>query len=124
MVILPADVQMPVWRGLLTVPVRVAIDPAGRHPPQAESAEDDEEQAAEDFPAALDDERQRPAERDQGAGAKRQEQRVTDREANGDAERACPLQRWRLARIADRQRCNRHQMISAEPVKEAQGEGG
>ena len=58
MVILPADVQMPVWRGLLAVPVRVAIDPAGRHPPQADSAEDDEEQAAEDFPAAFDHKRQ------------------------------------------------------------------
>ncbi len=83
----------------------------------------DEEQAAEDFPTALDDERQRPAERDERAGAEREEQRVADREAHGDPERARALDRRCLGGGADRQRRNRHQMIRAESMEKAQSEG-
>jgi len=121
--ILTADVQMPMRRGLVAVPMRVAVDLSGRDAPEANRAEDDEEQAAEDLPAAFDDERQRPAEGDECAGAEREEEGVADREAHGDTERARALERRRLAGGADRQRRNRHQMIRAQSVEKAQREG-
>ena len=79
--------------------------------------------ASEHFAAAFDDERQRPSEHDERAGADREEQRMTDREADGDAERPRALQRRRLARRTERQRRDRHQVISAETMKKTQGEG-
>ena len=123
MVILAADVQMPGRGGLVAVPVRVAVDLARADAPGADPAEHDEEKAAEDFPAAFDDERQRPAERDERAGAEREEQRMTDCEAHGDAERARALERRCVAGGADRQRRNRHQVIRAESMEKAQSEG-
>jgi hypothetical protein len=48
---------------------------------------------------------------------------VADGEAYGDTERACALERRRLAGGADRQRRNRHQVIRAKSVEKAQGEG-
>ena len=102
-------------RGLVAVPMRVAVDLPAATPHRPIAAEHDEEQAAEHFAAAFDDERQRPAERDERAGAEREQERVADREAHGDAERARALERGRLAGGADRQRRDRHQMIRAEP---------
>ena len=49
---------------------------------------------------------------------------MTDRKAHGDTERARASDRRRLAGAAERQRRDRHQMISAETVEESQNESG
>jgi len=71
--LLPSDVQVPVRRWLLSVPVRVTIHPSGDDAPESSGAEEYEEHTAENFPATLDDKRERPSERHERASADCQE---------------------------------------------------
>ena len=48
---------------------------------------------------------------------------MADGEANGDTKRARPLHRWRIARGANREGRNGHQVIGAEAMEKAQDEG-
>ena len=101
-----------------------AVHAAGGHAPEADAPQHDEQHAAEHLAAALHDDRQRPPEHDQRAGAEREQQRVADGEPHRDAERARALDRRRFAAGAERQRRDRHQVIGAEPVENAQKECG
>src|SRR5207244_4884372 len=83
--------------------------------PQADAPHDDEQRAAEQLAAALDDQRNRRSDRDERPRAERQHHRVPQREPHGHAERArAPVP------LAHRQRRDRHQMIRAESVEETQ----
>ena len=76
-------------------------------------------------PPRSNDERQRPAERDERAGADRQQQRMPDREPHGDADSArARLTAGASAPAPERQRRNRHQVIGAETVEESEGQCG
>ncbi len=118
----PPDVQVPVRIGLVPVGMRVRVHAAGGHAPEADAPQPDEQHASEHLAAALHDDRQRPAEHDQRAGAEREEQRVAEGEPHRDAKRARALDRGRLAAGTERQRRDRHQVIGAEAVENAQKE--
>jgi len=83
-----ADVQMEVRRLLAPVDVRVAVDTTGGDAPETDHTEDDQQDSAEHLAAALDDEREGPAQNDQAARAESQKQRVPDGETDGHAHRA------------------------------------
>lgn len=104
--------------------MRVPVDASRGKPPDACGAEHDEERAAEHLAATLDNDWQRPPERDDRPGAKREQQRVSRCKANCDAERARPLNGGGFPRRAERQRRNRHQMVRAKPVEKAEDERG
>ena len=72
----------------------------------------------------LDDDRKRPAERDESTSAYREQQRVADCEANGDAERARPLNGRCITGAANRKRRNRHEVIGAKTMEKAESKGG
>src|SRR5262249_58651732 len=85
--IAPADVQVPVRRGFVPVPVSVTIDTPRTDAPQRDRAEHNQQHPAEQLAASLDDERERPPQQDDRAGTKREEKRVAKREADCHAER-------------------------------------
>ena len=122
MPIAASDMQMPVRLRFVSVPVRVAVDASGPDAPERNGAKPDQQHAAKHFAAAFDDQRKRPAEHDDRAGTKRQEQRVSDGESHRDAERTGAPHRWRFSAGAHRQRRDRHQVIRAESVKKSENE--
>jgi hypothetical protein len=114
--------QMPVWRRFVTVPVGVTVDASGTDTPERDRAKRNQQYPAEQFAAALDDERERPPQDDDGARPEREQERVAEGETERHAERARPLDGWRFRAAADRQRRDRHQVIGAEAVKESENE--
>jgi hypothetical protein len=115
---------MEVRRLLAPVDVRVAVDTTGGDAPETDHTEHDQQDSTEHLAAALDDEREGPAQDDQAARAESQKQRVPDGETDGHAHRARAPQRRRFPRRADRQRGDRHEVIGAETMKKTQGKGG
>src|SRR5262245_15489261 len=122
MLIATADVQVPVRRRFMTVPVRVTVDASGTDTPERDRAEHNQQDAAEHLAAALDDERERPPEQDDRTGAECEQERMTDREPDSHAERACALDDRRLRAAAARHGRDRRQGIGAETVKEPENE--
>ena len=119
-----ADVQMEMRRVLVPVEVRVAVDTTGGDAPEPDHTEDDQQDSTEHLAAALDDEREGPAQSDQAARAESQEQRVPDGETDGHAHRARAPQRRRFPGRANRQRRDRHEVIGAETMEKTQDKGG
>jgi len=119
-----ADMQVPVRNGLLRMLMGVAIHAPRPYAPQPDAAKDDQQRPAKHLAAALDRERQRPAERNERACAHGQQQRVSSGKAHGDPKRPGTLRGRCHAAWPERQRRNAHQMIGAEPVEKAKRQGG
>ena len=115
---------MEVRRLLASVDVRVAVDTTGGDAPETDYAEYDQQDSTEHLAAALDDEREGPAQDDQAARADSQKQCVPDGETDGHAHRARAPQRRRFPGRANRQRGDRHEVIGAETMKKTQDKGG
>jgi len=93
---------------------------------QRHEAHHDQERAPEHLSAALDVRRNRPANEHDEGRAHAEQKRVTGGEAHRDSERPGPAgSRRPIAQIAvHRQRRDRHQVIGAKTVQEAQEKGG
>ncbi len=93
---------------------------------QRDEPHDDEQRAAEHLAAALDVGRNGPSDRDDEARAEPKQDGVAGGEADGHAERPRAARAGRaVAQVAvHRQRRDRHQVIGAKSVQEAQKEGG
>ena len=118
-----ADVQVPVRRLFASVQVGMPVDAARADAPQRNHTQPDQQAPAEELTATLDHDRERPAEQDDGAGPESQQQGVPEREAHRDTEGTGALHGRRVAAGADRQRRDRHQVISAQAVKKPEDEG-
>ena len=92
---------------------------------QGDQPHNDQERATEHLAAAFDVRWNRPSEENDEAGAQAKQDRVSGRKAERDAERpGAARHRGSAAGIAvNRQRRDRHQVIGAQTVQEAQGQG-
>ena len=80
-----AEVQVPVRVRGMPVHVRVPVETAaGRHP-QAERAQRDQQDPPDDLSGTFDERRDLPAEEHDRGRSQEQQQRVPDREGDGDA---------------------------------------
>ena len=108
--------QVPVHVTGVAVCVRVAVETLAERYPQAEGAERNQEHAADDLAGALEQHGDLPSQHDDGRRSEQQQQRMTEREAEGNAHRVRPL--TLVTRGAHRECGDSHEMVGAEPVDE------
>src|SRR5689334_21725102 len=112
------DVQMPMRGRFVTVQMGMTVHATGADAPESNSAKCDEQYPPEHLAAPFDNDGKRPTEQDDGAGADREQQRMTNGKANGDAQRARAFYCRRFCSRANRQRGDGHQVIGAQAMQE------
>ena len=91
---------------------------------QGDETHHDQERAAEHLAATLDRRRNRPPDQDDERRPQAEQDRVAGGEAGRDTKRApAPEAGGTIAIAVNRQRGDRHQMIGAKTMQEAQTEG-
>jgi hypothetical protein len=84
---------------------------------ERQQAHDDEQAAAEHFPAPLDVRRNRPTDQDDESGAKAEQQRMPEREPRRHAQSPRPLGRRSTVGAVHRQRRDGHQVITTKTMQ-------
>ena len=105
---------------LMRMRVPMDIDASSPGGPERHGTKPDEQEASNRLASPLHDDRNVPAQHEHARRPDRQQQRMTQRESQGNAHRA-GIPRLLSCRSGG-QRGNRHEMISAETVKESEGE--